>query len=107
MCSGLLVLLGKDGRPIDTAKTSPRKESEWSLFSKVSANEVFPTRPGGAAADAIPSAKVAFKRIKNEQPSLTMTQINQLVAAEWQIVKARNQAQIVPGLENALGSLRL
>jgi len=39
-CAGLLVQLDKDRKPIptvDTAKT-PKKESEWQIYSKVSLN---------------------------------------------------------------------
>jgi len=57
-----------------------------------------------------PARQTAFKRIKAEQPKLMMTQINQLVAAEWQAlkqVKTSTIAQPATDLVDKLGSLRL
>jgi hypothetical protein len=57
-----------------------------------------------------PARQIAFKRIKAEQPKLTMTQINQLVAAEWQVLKQAkisNIAQPTTDVIDKLGSLRL
>lgn len=50
-----------------------------------------------------------FKRIKIEQPSLSMTQINKLVAAEWAEVKAKKALQTAgPALlANQLGGLAI
>jgi hypothetical protein len=45
--------------------------------------------------------QVAFKRIKALQPDLSMTQINKLVAEEWQTVKASRVKQQSVGSLNA------
>jgi hypothetical protein len=90
-CSGRLVRLDKFGQPMididdvnaeglsaggETSARTPRKESEWSIFSKE-----------------------AFKRIKAQQPGLGMTQINKIVAGDWADVK-KKRAEMTAQLES-------
>lgn len=49
--------------------------------------------PGGCPVLSVIDFQLAFKRIKLQQPSLSMTDINKLVAAEWAEVKAKKALQ--------------